>query len=51
MIQSELNSNFTSKKAAARKVIAEYIDFYRNERYQKKLGDLSPIVYREAVAA
>jgi putative transposase len=37
--------------AAARKLIAEYIDFYNNERFQKKLGDLSPVKFREAIAA
>ncbi|WP_289143115.1 IS3 family transposase, partial [uncultured Brevibacillus sp.] len=27
-------------ETAARKMIAEYIDYYNNERFQKKLGDL-----------
>jgi putative transposase len=35
----------------ARKMITEYIDYYNQERFQKKLGDLSPIEYREAIAA
>ncbi|TRY22098.1 IS3 family transposase [Brevibacillus sp. LEMMJ03] len=38
-------------EAAARKCVAEYIDYYNNERFQKKLGDLSPVEYREAIAA
>jgi putative transposase len=38
-------------EAAARKQITEYIEFYNNERFQKKLGDLSPVQYREAIAA
>ncbi|WP_369009874.1 IS3 family transposase, partial [Brevibacillus halotolerans] len=25
--------------------------FYNQERFQKKLGDLSPVEYREAIAA
>ncbi len=37
--------------AAARTCVAEYIDYYNNERFQKKLGDLSPVEYREAIAA
>ncbi|KRE47382.1 IS3 family transposase [Paenibacillus sp. Soil522] len=36
---------------AARRMISEYIAYYNNERFQKKLGDLSPVVYREAIAA
>jgi putative transposase len=35
----------------ARKCVAEYIDYYNHERFQKKLGDLSPVEYREAIAA
>ncbi|WP_340673372.1 IS3 family transposase, partial [Brevibacillus agri] len=31
--------------------IAEYIEFYNTERFQKKLGDLSPVQYRESIAA
>ncbi|WP_369009877.1 IS3 family transposase, partial [Brevibacillus halotolerans] len=26
-------------------------NFYNQERFQKKLGDLSPVEYREAIAA
>ncbi|WP_353505645.1 IS3 family transposase [Brevibacillus sp. NSP2.1] len=26
-------------------------EFYNTERFQKKLGDLSPIEYRESIAA
>lgn len=37
--------------AHARKLIAEYIEFYNTERFQKKLGDLSPVQYRESIAA
>jgi putative transposase len=33
------------------KLIAEYIQFYNSERFQKKLGDLSPIEYRKSIAA
>lgn len=35
----------------AKKMIAEYITFYNNERFQKKLGDRSPVEYRESIAA
>ncbi|TPG79499.1 IS3 family transposase [Brevibacillus laterosporus] len=35
----------------ALKLITEYINFYNQERFQKKLGDLSPVEYREAIAA
>jgi putative transposase len=35
----------------ARKFIAEHIEYYNNERFQKRLGDLSPIEYRKAIAA
>lgn len=31
--------------------IERYIDFYNNERFQKKLGHLSPVQYREKMAA
>ncbi|EST53006.1 integrase [Brevibacillus panacihumi W25] len=40
-----------NSEVAARKMIAEYINYYNHERFQKKLGDLSPIEYREAIAA
>lgn len=36
---------------SARKLIAEHIEYYNKERFQKKLGDLSPVEYREAIAA
>ncbi|WP_435368038.1 IS3 family transposase [Paenibacillus pasadenensis] len=36
---------------SARRLIAEYIEFYNQERFQKKLGDRSPVEYRIAVAA
>jgi len=35
---------------AARRLIAEYIDFYNHERFQKKLGDRSPVEFRMAIA-
>ena len=35
----------------ARSQITEYILFYNKERFQNKLGDLSPIEFREKVAA
>ncbi|WP_442955703.1 IS3 family transposase [Paenibacillus sp. IITD108] len=31
--------------------MTEHIEYYNNERFQKKLGDLSPVEYREAIAA
>jgi len=38
-------------EGSARKLIAEHIEYYNKERFQKKLGDLSPVEYREAIAA
>jgi transposase InsO family protein len=35
----------------AERLIAEYVEYYNNERFQKKLGDLSPVEYRKAIAA
>ncbi|UPK44829.1 IS3 family transposase [Paenibacillus pabuli] len=35
----------------ARSQITEYISFYNMERFQNKLGDLSPIEFRKKVAA
>ena len=35
----------------AYKAVEEYITFYNKERFQKKLGDLSPVEHREKVAA
>lgn len=35
----------------ARSQITNYISFYNEERFQDKLGDLSPIEFREKVAA
>ncbi|WP_422664988.1 IS3 family transposase [Aneurinibacillus uraniidurans] len=32
-------------------VVGEYIIFYNKERFQKKLGHLSPIEYREKMVA
>jgi putative transposase len=40
-----------ASEAMARKFIAEHIEYYNHERFQKKLGDLSPIEYRKAIAA
>lgn len=37
--------------AHAHRLIAEYMKYYNQERFQKKLGDLSPVEYREAIAA
>lgn len=31
--------------------VNDYISFYNNERFQKKLGDRSPVEYRRAIAA
>ncbi|WP_414694752.1 IS3 family transposase [Paenibacillus sp.] len=31
--------------------MAEYILYYNTERFQKKLGDRSPVEYRETIAA
>ena len=31
--------------------IEEYIRFYNTERFQKRLGQLSPVEYREKLAA
>ncbi|WP_411830655.1 IS3 family transposase [Paenibacillus lautus] len=33
------------------RAIHEYVLFYNNERFQKKLNDRSPVEFREAVAA
>jgi transposase InsO family protein len=30
---------------SARKLIVEHIEYYNKERFQKKLGDLSPVEY------
>jgi putative transposase len=38
-------------EAFAKKLIKEYIEYYNDERFQKKLGDLSPVEYRESIAA
>jgi putative transposase len=35
----------------AERLIVEYVEYYNNERFQKKLGDLSPVEYRKAIAA
>ena len=32
-------------------LIEEYIRFYNTERFQKRLGQLSPVEYREKLAA
>jgi transposase InsO family protein len=31
--------------------LAQYITFYNHERSQKRLGDRSPVEYRETIAA
>ncbi|MEC0206740.1 IS3 family transposase [Paenibacillus lautus] len=33
------------------RAIHEYVLFYNNERFQKKLNDRSPVEFREAIAA
>jgi len=35
----------------ARRMVTEYIHYYNQNRFQKRLGDLSPVEYREAIAA
>lgn len=35
----------------AEHLLTEYINYYNNERFQKKLGDLSPVEYRQQIAA
>ncbi|WP_139331600.1 IS3 family transposase [Paenibacillus macquariensis] len=35
---------------SARRLISEHIEYYNNERFQKKLGDRFPVEYREAIA-
>ncbi|WP_085979470.1 IS3 family transposase [Paenibacillus curdlanolyticus] len=35
----------------AKQLIAEYITYYNQERFQKKLGDRSPVEFRNAIAA
>nr|WP_240436279.1 IS3 family transposase [Brevibacillus laterosporus] len=39
-----------ASQTEARKLITEYINYYNQERFQNKLGDLSPVEYREAIA-
>ncbi len=36
---------------SARKLISGYMTYYNEQRFQKRLGDRSPIEYREAIAA
>ncbi|SDX61228.1 Transposase InsO and inactivated derivatives [Marininema mesophilum] len=36
---------------AAHQAIQQYITFYNERRFQKKFGDLSPVEYREKIAA
>ncbi|UHA75141.1 IS3 family transposase [Paenibacillus sp. 481] len=35
----------------AHQFIMNYIEYYDHERFQKKLGDLSPVECRELIAA
>ncbi|WP_373688776.1 IS3 family transposase [Brevibacillus daliensis] len=35
----------------SRNLITEYINYYIYERFQKKLGDLYPVEYRELIAS
>jgi len=37
--------------AAVKVAVEEYIRFYNTERFQKRLGQLSPVEYREKLAA
>jgi putative transposase len=37
--------------AEAERLISEYVTYYNQERFQKKLGDRSPVEFREAIAA
>src|SRR5699024_2136070 len=38
------------KPEEVRHAITQYIDFYNHERFQKKLGNLSPLEYRTLAA-
>ncbi len=37
--------------STAKRLIADYVTYYNQERFQKKLGDRSPVEYRVAAAA
>ncbi|WP_223066291.1 IS3 family transposase [Paenibacillus caui] len=43
----EKHQNF----ASAKRMVGEYMAFYNERRFQKKLGDLSPVEYRQQIAA
>ncbi|MGX1826777.1 IS3 family transposase [Paenibacillus taichungensis] len=40
----------TSECGATRRLLTDYILFYNEERCQNKLGDLSPVEFREKAA-
>jgi len=43
--------NEAANKAEVEQQVNEYILFYNQNRFQKKLNDHSPVEYRETVAA
>ncbi|PCL90551.1 hypothetical protein CPZ30_22185 [Paenibacillus lautus] len=43
--------NEATNKAEVEQQVNEYILFYNQNRFQKKLNDRSPVEYRETVAA
>lgn len=46
-----LTGNTLMEESELSSCIARYIEFYNRERFQKRLGQLSPIEYREKLAA
>ncbi len=47
----KLHLSKPNNEAEAERLIAEYVTYYNHERFQKKLGDRSPVEFREAIAA
>lgn len=45
------SEKLATSKAETSTLVAEYIRFYNTERFQKRLGQLSPVEYREKLAA
>ncbi|MGC6590269.1 IS3 family transposase [Paenibacillus sp. Dod16] len=43
--------NKAANKAEVEQQVSEYILFYNQNRFQKKLNDRSPVEYRETAAA
>ncbi|MBD7971383.1 IS3 family transposase, partial [Paenibacillus gallinarum] len=43
--------NEATSKAEVEQLVSEYILFYNQDRFQKKLNNRSPMEYRETVAA